>query len=681
MKLLFLSEYLSQSIIQAICRTLLHSLWQGLLAAAIAGIIILVTKRSRAAIRYNLLSFVFISFITGAVFTFLNQPGIFRSRNTESIVHFSSLHNTFSVSIYNTDYLLPAIEKEKFYQPVIYYTDKYAGLITGLWMLFFMVHILRMLAGLHYVHRIRNYQVAEPAGEWKRKLDEMSKLLGIRKSISLMESGLVKVPVVVGLLKPLILVPVGMISNLSAEQVETILLHELAHVRRKDFAINLLQRVAEAFFFFNPFVVWISARIREEREACCDDIVMEHTADKRTYLEALVSFREAGAPAYGHAMALGRNNNLLHRVKRMITQENKKLNAMEKLTLILVLMAFGALSFMPAGKIKGNKNDDKDRQAITRPESSTQKTAPASVTKVNLPPQKQRNDTIPDQKPIEFSNISNTINDDGTTKKEEVTAKTKDGKTYNYRLVNKEIVEMTVNGQKIKKEDFHRYDGIVDQIEAAASHNENKNKALLDQKINTAGLLQKQELINNQLMDLQSKQSQMKTDELDKLIKEHKQLGKDDELALSLMQNKLQLEKQNNETLLKLQLENQMLLNQKLALEDKEMQDMRNQKNAMELLNKPQLELKNKLALIQDEKFHGSNYELSQIIAELGESGVVKDEKNFSFTLDDNELTVDGKKQSADLHDSLRKKHIKHKKDYFKYKAKDNSRSTDIYVE
>ena len=678
MKLLFLSEYLSPAIIQAICRTLLHSLWQGLLAAAFAGIIILATKRSKAAIRYNLLSFVFISFIAAAAFTFLNQPGILRSTYKESIVHFSPSSNTFSFVTNNTDHLLPVIEKEKFYQPVIYYADKYAGWITGLWMLFFIVHILRMLAGLHYVHRIRNYQLAEPAEEWKRRLNEMSRLLGIRKSISLMESALVKVPVVTGVLKPLILVPVGMISNLSAEQVETILLHELAHVRRKDFAINLLQRVAEAFFFFNPFIVWVSARIREEREACCDDIVIEHTADKRTYLEALVSFREAGALAYGHAMTLGRNNNLLHRVKRMITQENKKLNAMEKLTLILVLAAFAALSFIPAGKVTGTKRDDADRQVISNPETGKETSVAEQGNNYVQFRSKKANDTLPENKPLQFENISSSINDDGTIKNEVVAAKTKDGKTYNYHRVNNEIVEMMVNGKKIKKEDFHRYDGIVDQVEA--SRKESANKSLLDQKKNTTELLEKQQLLNTQLMDLQNKQSELKQTELDKIIKEQ-QLAKNDEFALSLKLNKLQLEKENNSNLLKLQFENQQLLNQKLALQDKQTQDLLEQKNALELLNKPQPEFRNKLALVQDEKFHGSNYELAQIIAELGESGVVKDEKNFSFALDDNELIVDGKKQSEDLHDSLRKKHIRHKKDYFKYKAKENSRSTDIYVE
>src|SRR5688500_19438873 len=118
-----------------------------------------------------------------------------------------------------------------------------------------------------------------------------------------------------------------MLSQLSPPQVETILLHELAHIRRRDFAMNLLQRFAECIFFFNPFIVWISSRIREEREACCDDIVMEHISNKRSYLEALVSFRQPDFMVQGHAMALGRNNNLLNRVKRIITQENRKLNA------------------------------------------------------------------------------------------------------------------------------------------------------------------------------------------------------------------------------------------------------------------------------------------------------------------------------------------------------------------
>ena len=669
MKLLFLSDYISPVIIQAICRTLLHSLWQGLLAAALAGFIILSTKRSKAAIRYNLLSLVFISFIICSALTFLNQPGVLRSRNTTNIVHFSPSVNTLSNVTGN--HWLPAIEKAKFYQPVIYYADRYAGLITGLWMLFFLVHILRMLAGLHYVHRICNHQVVEPTGEWKRRLNEMAKYLGINKAVSLMESGLVKVPVVVGTLKPVILIPIGMISNLSAEQVETILLHELAHVRRKDFAINLLQRVAEAFFFFNPFVAWISARIREEREACCDDIVIKHTADKRSYLEALVSFRQPVEKGYGHAMALGRNNNLLYRVKRMITQENKKLNAMEKLTLILVLMAFGALSFMPAGKVTGKKKDDATQPFVAKPEQ--QKQVIESVKKSNeLPAQKQINDTLPYQKPIEFTNISTNINDDDTIRKEEVTAKTKDGKTYHYRLVNGRIIEMTVNGEKIKEENFYRYNGVVDQVKESAKKNEEV------QKRNINELLEKKELLSEHQLQLQKK---MQDDLLNHNNLEFSQKNLLNDQDNFLTQNKLLLEQKINLKLAELQKEKPDVILEKLAQQDKDLQELREQKHTLDFLNNHQIELKNKLAAIQDEKFHGSNYELAEIVAELGKAGVVDDEKNFSFYLDNNELIVDGKKQSGELHESLRGKHIKHKKDHFKYKASGNSRSTDIYVE
>jgi len=669
MKLLFLSDYISPVIIQAICRTLLHSLWQGLLAAALAGFIILSTKRSKAAIRYNLLSLVFISFIICSALTFLNQPGVLRSRNTNNIVHFSPSVNTLSYVTGN--HWLPAIEKAKFYQPVIYYADKYAGLITGLWMLFFLVHILRMLAGLHYVHRIRNHQVVEPTGEWKRRLNEMAKCLGINKAVSLMESGLVKVPVVVGTLKPVILIPIGMISNLSAEQVETILLHELAHVRRKDFAINLLQRVAEAFFFFNPFVAWISARIREEREACCDDIVIKHTADKRSYLEALVSFRQPVEKGYGHAMALGRNNNLLYRVKRMITQENKKLNAMEKLTLILVLMAFGALSFMPAGKVTGKKKDDATQPFVAKPEQ--QKQVIESVKKSNeLPEQKQINDTLPYQKPIEFTNISTNINDDDTIRKEEVTAKTKDGKTYHYRLVNGRIIEMTVNGEKIKEENFYRYNGVVDQVKESAKKNQEV------QKRNINELLEKKELLSEHQVQLQKK---MQDDLLNHNNLEFSQKNLLNDEDNFLTQNKLLLDQKINLKLAELQKEKPDVILEKLSQHDKDLQELREQKHTLDLLNNHQIELKNKLAAVQDEKFHGSNYELAEIVAELGKAGVVDDEKNFSFYLDNNELIVDGKKQSGELHESLRGKHIKHKKDHFKYKANGNSRSTDIYVE
>ena len=86
---------------------------------------------------------------------------------------------------------------------------------------------------------------------------------------------LVDVPSVIGTIRPVVLLPVAALTNLTPDQIEALLAHELAHIRRRDYAMNLAQTVAEALLFFHPAVWWMSARIREEREHCCDDVAVE----------------------------------------------------------------------------------------------------------------------------------------------------------------------------------------------------------------------------------------------------------------------------------------------------------------------------------------------------------------------------------------------------------------------
>ena len=111
-------------------------------------------------------------------------------------------------------------------------------------------------------------------------------------------------PVVIGHLKPVILIPLGCLAGLPADQVEAILLHELAHIRRSDYFVNFLQNITESIFFFNPGLLWISSLIKEERENCCDDIALEQTKNKRGLVQALISFKEQ--ELYGSGSALAR---------------------------------------------------------------------------------------------------------------------------------------------------------------------------------------------------------------------------------------------------------------------------------------------------------------------------------------------------------------------------------------
>ena len=132
-----------------------------------------------------------------------------------------------------------------------------------------------------------------------------------------MESRLVDAPGVIGSLRPVILLPVAVLANLTPAQIESILAHELAHIRRRDYAVNLLQTVGEALLFFHPAVWWVSSRIREEREHCCDDVAVEVCGEPTAYAAALAEL--ASWRSREIALSVGAADGpLLARVRRLL---------------------------------------------------------------------------------------------------------------------------------------------------------------------------------------------------------------------------------------------------------------------------------------------------------------------------------------------------------------------------
>jgi len=178
--------------------------------------------------------------------------------------------------------------------------------------------------------------------------------VNIKSAVVLLESALVNVPSVTGFFKPMILVPIGLLANLSIEQTEAILLHELAHVKRKDYLINILQRFAEIIFFFNPGLLWVSSLLYAERENCCDDIAVAATNKKIVFVNALVSFHEYSLRTNTLAVGFGgTKNSLLQRAKRLVYNDNKSLNILEKslMTIGLLVTAFFVIAFSNFGQL------------------------------------------------------------------------------------------------------------------------------------------------------------------------------------------------------------------------------------------------------------------------------------------------------------------------------------------
>jgi GWxTD domain-containing protein len=190
--------------------------------------------------------------------------------------------------------------------------------LVPLWMAGVAVFYLRNLGGWMAARRLRTAGVRPAAPEWQERMRALCVQLGVRRAVGLMESCLAEVPVVIGYLRPVILLPMGLVTGMPAEQVEALLIHELAHIRRHDYLVNLLQRAVEGLLFYHPAVWWVSHVIRTEREHCCDDAVVTLRGDAHGYARALATLETARVP---EPLLAASGGSLLGRVRRLLGQQ------------------------------------------------------------------------------------------------------------------------------------------------------------------------------------------------------------------------------------------------------------------------------------------------------------------------------------------------------------------------
>jgi beta-lactamase regulating signal transducer with metallopeptidase domain len=191
------------------------------------------------------------------------------------------------------------------------------ALVVAAWAVGVALLSVRMAGGLLLTRRLERRATPVTDREWRQRLDRLATRIGLRRAVRLCESALAEVPMAAGWLRPLVLLPAGALLRLPPEQVEAVLAHELAHIRRYDYLINLFQTAVETLLFYHPAVWWVGRRIREERELCCDDIAVAATGDAIVYARALVELETLSRRAPQMALA-ATGGSLLHRVKRLL---------------------------------------------------------------------------------------------------------------------------------------------------------------------------------------------------------------------------------------------------------------------------------------------------------------------------------------------------------------------------
>lgn len=322
--------------VHALCWMLVHSLWLGLILTIVTGTIMLATKERSAALRYKLLSGALLLFMIAVLTSFVAEFG------KSTTVYRSDDSVTLSAIDDGSDSVLTTLNTHTgFFNSITGFLNTEATWVVCCWFFVIIFRAMQFAGGMYTIKKLKTTQLTPVSAYWQQRLQHFAAALEIKKNIHFMQSGLAKVPMVVGHFKPMVLFPLGLLMAMPAEEVEAVLLHELAHIRRKDYLVNLLQHFMEILFFFNPAVLWVSGLIKTERENCCDDMAVLLAGNKRNYINALVSFQEYHLEQnLPYATALGSNKNqLLKRVKRMLYNNNKTLTNMEKTFLAVCFTA------------------------------------------------------------------------------------------------------------------------------------------------------------------------------------------------------------------------------------------------------------------------------------------------------------------------------------------------------
>lgn len=373
---------LTTDLIRAFGWTLLHSLWQAFCVYACLRIVLKIWPMASAAIKYHL-SYLSLAGISGwFAYTFFHQLSLIKAEHAIEQLAINLDASTLAMATQSLS------QETSGLQLMLPGMEGYFPVLVSIYAVGVVVMTIRLCIDLAQLGQIRQRDVSRMGDVWEQHFVQLAKRMGITRKIQLLISKHLQVPVMIGFLRPVILLPAAMVNNLAPDQLEAILLHELAHIKRNDYLLNIFQSIVETILFFNPFIWWISKNIRLEREHCCDDLVIAGTVQPLQYARALVALEEYRLTVNPMAMAAADDkHHLLHRIKRIMEMKKKHLNYTQRLLAMLIIVV-GLVSIAwltPADSATGAKaffSGDKD----TVPPASPAPPAAASLSAPVAPP-------------------------------------------------------------------------------------------------------------------------------------------------------------------------------------------------------------------------------------------------------------------------------------------------------
>ncbi len=343
-----LTDIINYNTSSALGWTLIHSIWQGFAILLVFGILYYVFKLSVTRYRLGIgaLTLQFVAAI--ATFFTIYQP-ISTSTTLQS-------KKAFGDFLFNNPNLIFTPKRLTFFQQIEFFLQNNLDVFVIIWLVGTTLLLLRLVVGFTHVQSLKVQQVHPISADIQALMNTLLEKTQMPTSIKLLESALANVPMTIGWIKPVVLLPVGIASSLTITQLEAILAHELAHIKRYDYLVNIFQNFVEILFFFHPATWFISGKVRDERENCCDDFAVEICGDSLVLAKALTqvaSYQQQPRLA----MAFGaKRQTFMDRIKRIIGINDSKPMSYGNWAAVLGMILVVALGITYAQKEVENDN-------------------------------------------------------------------------------------------------------------------------------------------------------------------------------------------------------------------------------------------------------------------------------------------------------------------------------------
>ena len=322
--------------------TLLHSIWEIAFVALWLFLMLRVSAKSSANSRYlvSLFALILALILPITTFVWLSQNS---SATNQNSVNFDSENAGILNEKIQPQENSSSLEIAKNIRPVSEnffvsvedlqngFAENFSALapfLVGLWFLGILFSALRLFGGVWQLHIYKTRETSVAGAEWQTKFKDLCHRLKIKQTVKLVQSKIVETPMVIGWLKPIVLVPASVFFGMNPHELETILAHELMHIQRRDYLVNFVQSFIEILFFYHPAAWWIGAQIRRERECACDDAVVKMLENSQMiYANALANleeFRQSAKQTASPVLVAANGGKLMKRIERII---NKNKNA------------------------------------------------------------------------------------------------------------------------------------------------------------------------------------------------------------------------------------------------------------------------------------------------------------------------------------------------------------------